>query len=204
MPISTISDLTAHEVRKLLDYDPETGLFRWRHREDVRPRWNTRYAGTVAGTLWRSRARNKTGYIMIVIRCRSYRAHRLAWLYMTGEWPEDEIDHRNQNGTNNRWRNLRAATQSQNKANVPSRSHNRLGIKGVREVPSGRFVAAIKVPGRRRYLGTFDTAEEAHQTYASEPRANDMASSPTADYSAASITGSSPWTGCLLSLSFRT
>lgn len=86
--------------------------------------------------------------------------HRLAWLYMTGEWPTDEIDHRDRDPSNNRWSNLREATHKQNLSNQGIHSNNRLGIRGV-EKHGKRFRAYLGVEGKKVILGWFDTAEEA-------------------------------------------
>jgi hypothetical protein len=78
-------DIDAEYVRRCLDYDPDTGIFRWRVRDDVPRRWNTRYAGRVAGYL------NADGYRVIIIGNHSWMAARLAWIWMHGSWPEFEI-----------------------------------------------------------------------------------------------------------------
>src|SRR5262249_23350106 len=98
--------ITAARLRELLDYNDETGEFRWRKRmsRKVKP-------GDVAGNL------NTDGYRRIRIKGREYRAHHLAWLHMTGKSCPVFIDHRDGNPSNNRWDNLRRATASQNCAN---------------------------------------------------------------------------------------
>jgi hypothetical protein len=90
----------------------------------------------------------------------------LIWLYMTGEWPSDDIDHRDRDGLNNRWANLREATRSQNLANRCAQVNNAIGVKGVcLERATGRYLAYIKVAGRTIALGRFGTAEEASRAY---------------------------------------
>lgn len=139
--------LTAETVRELLDYEPETGVFRW-----LSDAANGRTKkGTVAGSLSRS------GYRRIKLNRSRYQAHRLAWLYVYGEWPSDEIDHINALRDDNRIENLRIASRSQNRANSKSR---RAGLKGAYKGRSG-FTAVC----RGRYIGHFDTAEEAHAAY---------------------------------------
>src|SRR5438045_2733801 len=81
-------------------------------------------------------------YVFIRVDRRCYRAHRLAWLYMTGEMPI-EVDHLNLNRADNRWQNLRVATRVQNAANSPARRPSITGIKGVRRLKSGRWYARI-------------------------------------------------------------
>jgi hypothetical protein len=152
---------TADEIRALLDYDPLTGAFTWRHREGESRGaryFNTRFAGKPAGTV------SSDGYLMILLGGIPRSAHRLAWLVVTGNWPETEIDHRDVDKLNNRFDNLRLATRSQNNANRPAQRNNKTGFKGVSR-NKNKFVAMIKVDGRPRWLGSFDTPQEAHAAY---------------------------------------
>src|SRR5687768_4110898 len=122
--------LTAERLRELLDYDPDTGVFRWKTRpvraEYLRTdrAWNSRFAGRPAGTLVK-------GYVCILIYRRSYRAHRLAWLYVHGEWPRNELDHEHGNRADNRIEKLRSATRGQNMQNRKPNSNNTSGYPGV-------------------------------------------------------------------------
>lgn len=136
--------LTTERLRTLLRYDPETGAFtRLVSLRGVN-------AGDLAGTLHKA-----SGYIYIGVDGRSYRAHRLAWLYMTGDWPV-EVDHENRARSDNRWRNLREATRSQNNANGKRRVDNTSGHKGVNWVDRvSRWRAYVTVEGRQRHLGYF-------------------------------------------------
>ena len=84
---------------------------------------------------------------------------------MTGEWPSTKIDHRDGDPLNNRWANLRCATDAENSQNRKVMRDNALGIKGVRRHRYGRFAAQITVGKKQLYLGLFDTAEEAHAAY---------------------------------------
>jgi hypothetical protein len=93
---------------------------------------------------------------------RLYRAHRLAWLYVHGEWPKGNLDHINRDGCDNRIANLRLATYSENGRNSRLRSSNTSGFRGVYRRPNGRFTAQIWHSGACQTLGTFDTIEEAH------------------------------------------
>ena len=96
----------------------------------------------------------------------SFRAHRLAWLYVHGRWPAEQIDHIDQNTSNNRLNNLREATASQNKANKSPRRNNLLGVRGVSREKGGRkFRAAITKDGHRLYLGAFGTVKAASAAY---------------------------------------
>lgn len=144
--------LPAERLREALVYVPATGLFRWR----VCPRGRGK-VGKVAGNL------NCAGYVVVTVDGKHHMAHRLAFLYMTGKWPKDQIDHRDADKANNRWANLREATQSQNNANTRSRSTH--GVKGVSR-NGKRYMARIKVKGETIHLGTFNTVAEAAAIYA--------------------------------------
>jgi hypothetical protein len=145
-------------LRAILHYDPETGEFRWRKRMSPRAP-----AGHIAGTLTRD------GYRVIAINGRNYRAHRLAWLYVTGEWRTETIDHRDGDPSNNRWNNLRRATRSQNCANRGLPRNNSCGLKGV-SWDGWSWRATVHKEGRRHYLGSFSTPEAAHAAYAKAAR----------------------------------
>lgn len=148
--------LTHERLVELLSYDPETGLFRWiappKHRAGMIQ------AGSIAGH------RHKKGYVRILIAGRSYGAHRLAWFYVHGVYPPEQIDHRDRVRHNNIITNLRPATRTQNGANSKRREWAALPFKGV--TPQGsRFCAQISRNGRTQRIGTFLTAEEAHAAY---------------------------------------
>lgn len=96
---------------------------------------------------------------------RRYPASHIAWLLMTGEWPKMPIDHRNNDSTDDRWQNLRLATQAQNIANASIRSTNTSGYKGVYPHKGNRWVAQIRTPAGKKHLGVFPTAEEAARAY---------------------------------------
>ena len=154
--------VTAEYVRERLEYDPETGVFRWKARpgtDRITVAWNARYAGTVAGSL------DADGYRSIDLDKRHFRAARLAWAWMTGEFPPALVDHRNLDPADDRWSNLRPATHGQNMANTRARAPS--GLKGAYSYPRlrGKWVAMIGAGKQRRHLGTFATAEEAHAAY---------------------------------------
>ncbi|MCK4758405.1 MAG: HNH endonuclease [Candidatus Aminicenantes bacterium] len=111
--------ITQEKLKKLLHYDPETGIF-------------TRLIST-QGKKKNSIAGAKTnlGYIKIIINKKPYLAHRLAWLYMTGEWPVEDTDHIDHVRDNNRWNNLREVSRSENLKNQSMRKSNSSGITGV-------------------------------------------------------------------------
>ena len=153
------SALDAATLRKALDYDPKTGVLTWRWRDDVPRRTNNRFAGKPAGG-----SDGQYGYISVRLYDRLYQAHRLAWLWMTGEWPTHLIDHIDMDPKNNAWDNLRPATKSQNMMNQGKPRHNKSGFKGVFGA-AGCWTAQIQVNRKNHILGTFDTAEEAHAAY---------------------------------------
>lgn len=147
--------LTADRLRELLQYDPATGHFRWRVQRNSFG--GKTKIGATAGQL-------NQGRIQIGLDGKRYLAHRLAWLYMTGAWPTLQIDHRDCDPLNNRWANLREATQSQNNAN--RRPRGKLGFKGVSRNGNHGYFARIRVNGEEIYLGNFRTAVEAARVYA--------------------------------------
>jgi len=154
------NDLTAARLRELLAYDPLTGEFRWRRARRGTP------IGALAG------GKTSHGYIHIGVDGRGqHYAHRLAWLYMNGEWPTCEVDHINGDGLNNRWDNLRDVSRAENIQNR-RRAHrtSQTGFLGVSRKGSG-FTAEISVSGQRRYLGMFKSAQEAHDAYVEAKRA---------------------------------
>ena len=143
--------LTAHRLRKLLSYNPTTGIFRWRvHRVPVK-------AGRIAGT------RSPEGYRVIGVDRKLYQASRLAWVYMTGKWPKFEISFINRHKSDTRWANLWEVTPAQRRANA--RTTNKLGTKGVWMTTGGRYAVRIKVRGKITYLGSFNTIKEARKVY---------------------------------------
>lgn len=150
-----MAELTQARLKELLAYEPETGLFTWRV-----DRGGTARRGTVAGTLHVS---NGAAYRRITIDNQQHYSHRLACLYVTGELP-DEVDHKDLDGLNNRWSNLRSADRSKNMGNGKRRSTNKSGLKGVCSHGSG-WMAQITINRKRKYLGTFPTPESAHIAY---------------------------------------
>jgi hypothetical protein len=165
--------LTAARLRELLTYDPSTGVFRWlpRAAEDGSSlheinRWNTRYAHTVAGTL------KPDGYMRIKVDGFPYSSHRLAFLYVTGAWPQFEVDHINGDRADNRWENLRDVTANTNQQNVRgARCTSRTGVLGVSRVTKGQgYLARISLGGKRVHLGCFPTQEAAHDAYLAAKR----------------------------------
>ena len=145
----------AADLRQLLSYNPGTGVFTWL----VALRLG-KPAGDVAGTL------GADGYISISILRRKYKAHRLAWLYLHGEWPKDEIDHINGDRADNRLANLRPATRHKNSANKRRYSNNQSGRKGVNwHRQHQKWCTRITVNGKRKHIGLFHSLEDAADAY---------------------------------------
>lgn len=154
VPFRTLKQpLTAERLREVLDYSPETGIFLHKGRSGV-------VAGTVAGTV------KPDGYRQIRVDCRKYYAAPLAWLYVTGEWPEFQIDHEDGNRDNNKFGNFRSATRAENLQNTALRTNNTTGFHGVSwHAAQRKYVARIMVDRKSIGLGYFHTPEEAHAAY---------------------------------------
>lgn len=150
--------ITREEVNYILTYHPDTGLFIAKlDRARIK-------SGDVCGAII------ETGYVRIGINWNYYYGHRLAWFLMTGEWPKC-IDHRNGIRSDNRWENLRLATNVENHRNKSILSNNTSGYKGVRRTATpGKWTAAIKVGPKQTYLGTFDCPKKAHEAYMRETK----------------------------------
>ncbi len=145
-------DLTQERLKELLSYDPLTGVFLWKvNRYRVK-------AGDRAGCVSSS-----NGYRIIRIDQKNYSEHCLAWFFMTGAWPKDEIDHRDLDKARNVWDNLREATGSQNKANRRAKGKYPKGVSFHRA--SGLFSSRAQKDGKQISLGYFKTPELAHAAY---------------------------------------
>ena len=154
--------ITAERLRELLHYDPETGIWTWRAKSDDNSRAEV---GDRAGSI------NNKGYWRLKINGEVYSAHRLAWLYMTGEWPSGFLDHKDMDRANCKWDNLRLATHGQNNANRKIPSNNTSGVKGVSYIARRKeFVAYISVDGKRTQIGYFRTIEDAKSARLSAQR----------------------------------
>jgi hypothetical protein len=147
----------AHSIEQLLEmfeYDPETGVVRWRRTQ--KGVGKDRIAGRVSNS----------GYIGIRLDGREYRAHRIAFLIMTGSWPSGDIDHINMVRNDNRWCNLREATRSQNKMNARKNANNKSGLKGVFwHSRDKHYRATITVDYKKYRLGSFDCPAAASFAY---------------------------------------
>lgn len=147
---------TAQRVRELLLYNPEDGEFTWRVNI------SNRKAGTVAGCTAHQR-----GYRRIAVDGKRYLAHRLAWLYVTGEWPEEEIDHVDGQTDNNRFINLRPASRVQNAQNAKRDVGITSKYPGVYWHPAReKWAARIRIgDGKRKFLGRFGEERDAALAY---------------------------------------
>lgn len=149
-----MTNLTQTRLQMLLDYNPNTGIFVWRV-----PRRPHIKVGDVAGSKTARR------YIDIYVDKKPYKAHRLAWLYMHGKWPDSEIDHINRDRYDNRIANLREVTRSANMQNTV-RKPNASGFRGVGwHKHQKAWRARISVNGKTKNLGYFSTPEEAAEAY---------------------------------------
>ncbi|MEE9304294.1 MAG: HNH endonuclease [Thiotrichaceae bacterium] len=157
-------DITQGHLKALLVYDCETGLFMWKFKSG---RYGRIPAGTIAGTSGKS----GQGYIEIQLLGRLRKAHRLAWLYMTGSWPKNEIDHINRVRSDNRFSNLRESTLQQNLKNKCQYKSNTSGYAGVTwHKHLKRWQARISNDSKRFHLGYFETPEAANSVYLEEKK----------------------------------
>ena len=144
-------ELTAEQLRSVLHYEPETGIFTRKIGSA-----NQVKAGDVAGSV------NGNGYLNIQLQRRGYQAHRLAWLYVYGVWPEDQLDHVNRVRTDNRISNLREVTNKQNQQNRSKQSNNTSGHPGAYwDKQRSKWVTQITHNQKLIHLGYFSILEEA-------------------------------------------
>lgn len=145
-----LKGITHADLKKVLSYDAETGNFTWKIVKQGMQK------NMKAG------AQKSNGYIKICINKIQYHAHRLAWLYMTGEWPKKELDHINGVRSDNKWKNLREVTRTENNMNQKISSANTSGYIGVHWAKrEQKWNAYIKKNRKRKHLGYFDNYEEA-------------------------------------------
>lgn len=152
------SILDQKTVRELLEYDSSTGIFKWKKkRRGIK-------VDKPLGT------DNGFGYLRITVLGKSYYAHRLAWLYEKGEFPENEIDHINGIKSDNRISNLRSLTTQQNAQNkIFPKSNNKSKTLGVSwHKKANKWQAHVCIYKQRKYLGLFNSIEDAHKAYLKE------------------------------------
>ena len=143
--------LTQARLKELLRYNRRTGVFTW-----LQNRGGTAVKGSVAGGL------NSEDYIQIKIDGVLYKAHRLAWMYVNGAFPELEVDHRNGIRSENKFSNLRLADDSQTCCNRKVSTRSTSGVTGVHwNAEAGKWRARIKLHGRRILIGDFVRLDDA-------------------------------------------
>lgn len=147
--------MTLDELKEYVNYDPVTGIFT---RKKSAGNTST---GSVLGNP------DKKGYLKCMILGEYHRLNRLAWFYSYGVWPSMQVDHQNQDKTDNVLSNLRDCGTSANCLNqLGPRKNNVLGVQGVHQIhKTGKFRACCTVKGFKHHLGVFDTAEEASKAY---------------------------------------
>jgi len=162
-------ELTAEIARELLTYNPDTGKLLWKERpvkyfKNQNPsyakRWNNRWVGKEAFTSINRNKKSNHRRLQGRVLSKRYYAHRITWLIYYGEWPKNQIDHINQDATDNRIKNLRDVTNAENNKNKTLQNNNKTGYLGVSK-RHGKYRAEINVNNIRKHLGYYDTVEEA-------------------------------------------
>jgi hypothetical protein len=153
-PLARRKMITQNRLMHLLDYNPDTGLFTW-----LRPTSNRVTRGEIAGSVLKMKSAT---YTRISLDGGRYQAHRLAFLYMEGKLPPELTDHKDGNGQNNKWSNLRKATRSENNKNANMRSHNTSGYNGVGWCKQKKkWQAIVTSEGTVKHLGFFANKNDA-------------------------------------------
>jgi hypothetical protein len=152
----TRKTLTQEYLKTILNYNPETGVFTWNQKTCQASRIQP---GDIAGC-----TNTRYQYIEITIHRVSYKAHRLAWLYVYGTWPKKHLDHINGNRIDNRLLNLRESTSRENQQNrIEHRNGHLVGSSFRKDIK--KWQSTIVINKKKRHLGFFNTKEEAHQRY---------------------------------------
>ena len=148
---NTVEDLTQNKLKELLSYDEKTGIFTWKVSNSNRVK-----VGSIAGT------RRPDDYLIIMINKKGYRAHQLAWFYVHGYFPENDIDHINRKRKDNRIKNLREISRQCNLRNSKKRVSNTSGITGIYwHKINSKWVSTIKINYQTYHLGSFIDYNEA-------------------------------------------
>lgn len=159
MPVAYLKQppISLNELRAQFLYDPETGLWIWKSINKYMP---PERLGSRAGY------RHHSGRWVLKVGDKGINAARIAYFYMTGQWPSVDVDHKNGDVADDRWENLRLATRAQNNRNVGKKSRNRSGVKGVSwHAATGKWISRITVNYKQIHLGVFDDFEEAVRVY---------------------------------------
>lgn len=146
--------LTQEYLKSVLNYDKESGIFIW-----IKSPASNVKTGDIAG------CKNNRGYLQIYVRNKLYLSHRLAWFYIYGDWPKNQIDHINGIRTDNRFVNLRDVTNRENQENRKNKSKGDLPIGVHLRRDTGKYCSQITINGKVRTLGSFKTIELAHKAY---------------------------------------
>ena len=168
--------LTQEYLKRSLTYSKHTGLFTWKARpvyhfknRNAWKDWNRKYPCTIAGYI------SPAGYVKITISGKAYPAHRLAFLYICGYIPENFVDHRDMNPTNNKWKNLREVTNQCNQQNCKISIRNKSGITGVSwNSREKKWKAKITIAKKTIYLGFFEKLEDAARARYEEEKTNPL------------------------------
>jgi hypothetical protein len=145
-----MSNIDCNQLKEILEYQPDTGLFFWkRSGKGIK---KNRKAGHLS----------KDGYVDIRIKNCLHPAHRVAWVMMTGNWPDNFVDHINRIRSDNRFVNLREATKAENAQNTDLPSNNTSGYKGVVwHKPNRNWCAQIFINKKHIHLGSFENLQDA-------------------------------------------
>lgn len=153
-----MKNLTQERLREVLSYDEVTGIFTW-----VNPYHKARKTAEAGGV-------DSSGYRQIRVDGRLYLAHRLAWLFVFGEWPTGELDHRNRVKLDNSIANLRLVSRYANMQNIETPNQKKGELPGayprIGRSGAAKWQASIGARGKQHYLGRFDSPEAAHEAYA--------------------------------------
>lgn len=146
-----LNTITQSKLHSILDYDPDTGIFTWKIAKGKSK------IGKIAGNT------NSRGYIRIMINSKQYLAHRLAWLYVNGEMP-NQIDHINRNKSDNYISNLRNVSNIENHMNKGIFSNNKVSMSGIEfNKNAKKWRVRIQKEGKRFLIGYFNDLQEAKE-----------------------------------------
>lgn len=152
--------ITQEEMKSILDYNKKTGIFTWKEKEVNYPwqaSWNSRHANKEAFS-----SIDEKGYKCGSINGKMVKAHRVAWFYVFGTWPDGEVDHINGIKTDNRIDNLRDVSNIDNSRNCKRSSRNKSGVTGVRWLKNrNRWIASIRVNRRLIHIGSYVNFQDA-------------------------------------------